>query len=94
MFSQHEDWDETGDGFPNDIALMELRGEASETDYVKTLTLADADASDFTNCIITGRGAIGYSKSCSHFSHTIPCILHNYICVYCNGISRTVLCTY
>ena len=52
-----------GDGFPNDIALLKLKGKANLTDYVNVIALAAADATDdFTNCMITGWGATRLSK--------------------------------
>merc|ERR1711976_413752 len=55
----HPDWDASGDGFPNDIALLRLEFGVEMSEFVGVVPLAPSSATeaDYSNCIITGWGA-------------------------------------
>lgn len=56
--TQHPDWDPIGDGFPNDVAVIELENPLEFNNKIDKIQLPDSDQGDFDGdkCDISGWG--------------------------------------
>lgn len=67
IYLKHPEWDASGSGFPNDVALLRLIQNVAMNEFVAPISLAPAEATndDYSECVITGWGAVRMSMN--HF---------------------------
>ena len=68
---QHPDYDFSGDGFPNDIAVLELKSALEFSDSINKIEMADEGEGNFAGdkCVISGWGLTNAGK-CITFKRT------------------------